>query len=383
MQDALTIRSCSPIALTLFAMGPFQDKPFHLDFTNKTGESCNFYLLISPNGCGKTALLEAMAALMTLLDHTLSPKPPHARLWSNPEARAQLDLRLAVSMDGKVREILLTLAAGKGNPHEIRSWPGKELQHVQTTEHMHIVWSRTPSGHWKVVRSQDPLVDELLGLVKLEMEKVYEIFGPDSITAPSLLYFDAYRDIPTVTDDAQAISRPPEWFYRPLHHFGLHSDALQWQHSLDNLLVWLTWLDDDRFEEIQTMLNNLVFSGTSKTLESISRQHMTARIAVGGRHHRLDQLSSGEKSIVQLLLRIHLHLTSHSFILIDELDAHLHPKLQHRLYQALKRFIADNPGVTLIITTHSRELIDQYSIDMKVGDAKLRMGGHLIETKEI
>ncbi|MBF0585110.1 MAG: AAA family ATPase [Magnetococcales bacterium] len=383
MQDALTIRSCSPIALTLFAMGPFQDKPFHLDFTNKTGESCNFYLLISPNGFGKTTLLEAMAALMTLLDHTNSPEPPHARLWSNPEARAQLDLRLVVNMNGEVREVLLTLAAGKGNPHKTRSWPGNELQRVQTTEHMHIAWSRNLSGRWRMVRSQDPLVDELLGLVKQEMRNVYEIFGPDSITAPSLLYFDAYRDIPTVTDDAQAISRPPEWFYRPLHHFGLHSDELQWQHSLDNLLVWLTWLNDDRFEETQTMLNKLVFSGTGKTLKSINRQRMTARIAVGGRYHRLDQLSNGEKSIVQLLLRIHLHLTSHSFVLIDELDAHLHLKLQHRLYQALKCFTADNPGVTLIITTHSRELIEQYGIDMKVGEAKLRMGGHLIEPKEI
>lgn len=381
MDPILSIRSCHPIALTLFAMGPFQDKPFHLDFINKEGESCNFFLLISPNGRGKTTLLEAMAALMTLLDSSLKPQSPHERLWSNPQARAQLDLRLAVTMAGKPRELLLTLAAGDGSPHETRSWSGRDLEQVQTREHLHIAWSRTPGGHWKLTRTQEPLLDELLGLVKTEMENVYECFGPDPITVPSLLYFDAYRDIPTVTDDSQSISRPPEWFYRPLHRFGLHGD--QWQHSLDNLLVWLTWLNDDRYERSQEMLNRLVFFGTHKTLDSISRQHMEARIASGGRHHRLDQLSSGEKSLLQLLLRIHLHLTIHSFVLIDELDAHLHPTLQHRLYQALKRCAVDNPNITLIVTTHSRELIDQYGIDMTVGEPGLRLGGHIIEAKEI
>ncbi|MBF0136835.1 MAG: AAA family ATPase [Magnetococcales bacterium] len=138
MDRALSIRSCHPVALTLFAMGPFQDKPFYLDFTNKEGESCNFFLLISPNGRGKTTLLEAMAALMNILDSSLTPKPPHERLWSNPDARAQLDMRLAVTMEGKVKEVLLTLAAGGGSPHETRSWNARDLKRVQTEEHMHI-----------------------------------------------------------------------------------------------------------------------------------------------------------------------------------------------------------------------------------------------------
>ncbi len=381
MEHALDIRSCQPVALTVFAMGPFQEKPFNLEFLNKENESCNFFLLISSNGFGKTTLMEAMAALMPLLDSSLTPQAPDERLWSNPKARAQLDLRLAVTMGGKTREILLTLAAGAGAPHETRSWNRSDLKRVQTEEQMYITWSRTPGGHWKLIRSQELLLDELLGLVKLEMKNVYETFGPDPIAAPALLYFDAYRDIPTVSDASVSISRPPEWSYRPLHRFGLHGD--QRQHSLDEVLVWLTWLNDGRYEEIQKLINELVFTGTDKILGNISRQHLVARIGAGGGHHRLDQLSSGEKSLVQLLLRIHLHCTSHSFVLIDELDAHLHLKMQHRLYQALKRFVAKTPGISLIVTTHSRELIDQYGIDMKVGDPGLRFGGHLIEANEM
>ncbi len=381
MENTFHVRRCSPISLTVFGMGPFQDKPFHLDFIDREGEGSNFFLLISPNGRGKTALLEAMASLMQVLDSSRDPGPPHERLWSNPKARAQLDLRLVVNMGGAVQEVLLTLAAGHGAPHETRSWERSDLERVQTKKHLHIAWSRSPGGHWAQVKSTDPLVDELLGLVRTERGNVYETFGPDTITAPSLLYFDAYRDIPISTDQEQFGNRPPEWLYQPLHRFGLHGD--QWQYSLDNLLVWLTWLDDGRYEKVQEMINQFVFTGTGKVLDRINKQHMHALVTSGGRQHRLDQLSSGEKSLVQLMLRIHLHLTSHSILVIDELDAHLHPKLQHRLYQALKRLIAENPTLTLIATTHSRELIDQFGIDMKVGSSGLRFGGHLIDKEEI
>ncbi|MBF0185067.1 MAG: ATP-binding protein [Magnetococcales bacterium] len=381
MDQALIIRSCRPVALTVFAIGPFQDKKFYLDFTNEKGEGCNYFFLISANGRGKTVLLEAMAALMSLLDSARYPLSPDERLWSHPDACAQLDLRLVVLMEGKVREILLTLAAGRGLPHDTRSWGVDDLARVETTEQLHISLSRSAGGKWERLCSHEPLLDELLALVQEEKKHVYESFGADPMLVPSLLYFDAYRDIPVVDDEERSVASPPEWYYYPLHRFGSHGD--QWQHSLDNLLVWLTWLNDDRYNQAQKLINELVFTGTSKMLDGISRQYLHARVTDGGREHRLDQLSSGEKSLLLLILRIHLHLTSNSIILIDELDVHLHIKLQHRLYQALKRFVVANPQVTLIVTTHSRELIDQFTRDMAAGDPGVRYGGFLIEADDI
>lgn len=382
MELGIQVRSCNPICLTVIGIGPFQEKPFTLDFTNKTGEGCNFYFIISPNGHGKTTLMETMASLMQLLDNTIKPVQPHERLWSNPKAKAQLDFRLVVNLNGTVHEMLLTLAAGAGRPYEIHPWRQSKLKEVQTERNIHVAWVRSAAGSWKLDRSTDRILDELLGLISMEMENVYELFGPDNITVPSLLYFDAYRDIPIVTDQKQTISRPPEWLYRPIHRFGLGGDL--WQQSIDNLLVWLTWLEDERYEETQKLINRLVFSGTEKSLASINRQQLHARISMGGSsYHRLDQLSSGEKSLLQLLLRIHLHLTSHAWVLIDELDAHLHVKLQHRLYQALKQLVAENPSLTIIASTHSRELIDQFAIDMEDEEPGLRLGGYLIEKDEL
>lgn len=40
--------------------------------------------------------------------------------------------------------------------------------------------------------------------------------------------------------------------------------------------------------------------------------------------HRLDRLSSGEKNLVQLFLRIGAHMTRNTILLIDEFDVHLH-----------------------------------------------------------
>ncbi|MBF0429503.1 MAG: AAA family ATPase [Magnetococcales bacterium] len=382
MDNTLQIRSCNPISLTVFGMGPFQEKPFQLDFTNEKDEGCNFFLLISPNGRGKTTLLEAMSSLMQILaPHSIpSASELHPRLWSNFKAQAQLDLRLSINFEGVVQEILLTLAAGRRHPQNLRNWELSDLKRVQTTVQISIAWSRSPAG-WQIVKSNDPLVDKLLTLVKSETKEVYSTFGPDPITAPSLLYFDAYRDIPLVIDGQKSISRPEEWTYWPVHRFGLHGD--QWLHSLDNLLVWLTWLNDKRYKEVQNLLNDTVFNYTNKTLNDIDRQKLIARINSDTRNHRLDQLSSGEKSMVQLLIRIHLHLATHSIIVIDELDAHLHPKWQHRLYQVLKNLIAQNPSLTLIITTHSLELVKQFDVDRKLSEENLRFGGYMIEKNEI
>jgi predicted ATP-binding protein involved in virulence len=151
----------------------------------------------------------------------------------------------------------------------------------------------------------------------------------------------------------------------------------RWLNSLDNLLVWLKWVDDGRFKRAKDIINERVFSGTLKHLKGVRKDPPEAIIVSEGQEHRLDQLSSGEKSLVQMFLRIGTHMTRNTILLIDEIDVHLHTKWQHRLLDQLKQMAKAHPGLTVIVSTHSREILERYQYDAE--EEGLRKGGHIIE----
>ena len=56
----------------------------------------------------------------------------------------------------------------------------------------------------------------------------------------------------------------------------------------------------------------------------------------------IDDLSSGEKEIFNIFVRFHQLNPHESVILFDEADAHLHPDLERRYLQELKRDVVKN-----------------------------------------
>eukprot|EP01037_Dinobryon_pediforme_P009410 gene9410-9490_t len=68
----------------------------------------------------------------------------------------------------------------------------------------------------------------------------------------------------------------------------------------------------------------------------------------------IDDLSSGEKEILNTYIHFHQLDIQNSIILMDEPDAHLHPELQKRYLEVLKNI---GVGNQLIITTHSPEVM--------------------------
>ncbi|OQX07798.1 MAG: AAA family ATPase, partial [Desulfobacteraceae bacterium IS3] len=172
-----------------------------------------------------------------------------------------------------------------------------------------------------------------------------------------------------------SIIQPDNWGYKPVHIFAQEGE--HWTKSLDNLLVWLSWLGDGRFERARDIVNQRVFRGTQKFLKGIRKSPPQAIVLNGKETHSLDKLSSGEKSLVQLFLRIGTHITRNSILLIDEMDVHLHPKWQHRLLNILKGLLKDHPGLTVIATTHSREILRAFAYEIK--EEGLRKGGYIIE----
>lgn len=77
---------------------------------------------------------------------------------------------------------------------------------------------------------------------------------------------------------------------------------------------------------------------------------------VGDRETYLfDGLSSGQEMVLHLLLRFATEHIHRSIVLIDELELHLHPLWQERLYHALGDLGIDNQ---FFLTTHSTHLRD-------------------------
>ncbi len=68
----------------------------------------------------------------------------------------------------------------------------------------------------------------------------------------------------------------------------------------------------------------------------------------------IDDLSSGEKEIFNIFVRFHQLHPNGAVILFDEADAHLHPDLERRYLQELRRIAKGNQ---VILTTHSPEMM--------------------------
>jgi len=68
----------------------------------------------------------------------------------------------------------------------------------------------------------------------------------------------------------------------------------------------------------------------------------------------IDELSSGEKEVLNVFVRFHQLRPQRSIIFFDEADAHLHPDLQRRYLEALRSL---SKGNQLWLTTHSPEMM--------------------------
>jgi energy-coupling factor transporter ATP-binding protein EcfA2 len=373
--DNFLVLDFRPLFLTVEGVGPFQEAPFELDFTDSNGEPCNFFLLMSQNGRGKTTLLEAMTALMGLLEQP-EPAPIGFEDLDNGAGRAQWDLLVRLYRDGREETLVMSLAAGRDEPWTLKPWGESLLQSYGADRWCPFGLQRHTSGRLEVFGENDERIQDLLAAICAHMGEAPVVFEDDPLAMPTLLSFSAYRDIARVTEGDRGIMQPGAWGYRPVQRFGQESRG--WKDSLDNLLVWLSWLDDGRYEQALKTINERIFAGSTKFLRGVRKDPPQAVVENGKDHrHRLDRLSSGEKSLVQIYLRAGVHMTRSTILVIDEMDIHLHSKWQHRLLNILKQMAKDHPGLTIIASSHARELIPAFAHDIE--EPGLRKAGEIIE----
>ena len=374
--DDFFIHGFEPLKLTVERLGPFQEQTWTFDFTDTNNEPCNFFLFMSKNGLGKTTHLELMAVLMNILRHRQLETLGSEGL-DRGDGRAQLDMRLRMHRDGRDETIVLSLLAGSlGEDVSLKVWTAEDLRQVGANSWHRMGFRRHKSGRLEAIGKEDTVVEDFTSALRSAVDTSPSGFEDNPLIYPTLLYFSAYRNITPIRDMERSILRPADWGYKPVHRFIQEGE--EWANSLDNLLVWLKWLDDGRFDRARKIINERIFDGSLKFFKDIQKDPPEAIIMSGNQRHRLDQLSSGEKSLVQLFLRIGAHMTRNTIILIDELDIHLHTRWLQRLLNQLKQMAKDFfPGLTIIVSSHSRELLESFAFEVE--EENLRKGGHIIE----
>ena len=390
----MQIKQFSPLFLTVYRIGPFQERLEEFDFTDVNEEPCNVFLFASKNGRGKTTLLELMVAMMNMLGKTKLESFGFEPL-DYGKGRAQWDILVRTERDGVAKTWVLSLIAGFIGNTFLKAWDEEaELNRVGAKEWHRFGFRRTDTGRIEMLGKIDSWTDELDGWIKdfnslLQQAQAKDNtetephgFEDASLTYPTLLYFSAYRNIPKPANiDQRSIDRPNNWGYKPTHTFS--TEGQLWDQSLDNLLVWLKWLDEERFKEALSIINQRVFGESNKKITDVNKRTLLADVTVDGQSqaHRLDQMSSGEKSLLQIFLRLGIHMTGNTIVFIDEIETHLHTTWRFQLmFELMKMAQKHYPGFTLFVTTHTQEVMKAFAPQLT--EKNLVKGAYILETAE-
>lgn len=363
-----------PVRLLVVDVGLFNE-PFFLDLIDSSGSPANIFLIASPNGLGKTTLLTTFASVF----ECLYGFEGNFRQEDLNSGRGYAQLDAVVDVEVENRRVVVGLSVCCGGQIRTFDWNdiglNKDLiDGIETRSTIRFRQGATSSSGDELGRA---FLNHIEGGVDIRPSRLYD----DEHQLPTVLSFPAMRRVVRPPEDEKAIRPPPNFGYRPLQVF--ENDGTDWSTSLSNILLWMHWLDDGRYEELQDLVERSVLTNghQTKALGAVNRPSLMPLItSATGQPHRLDRLSHGERSLFQILARIAMHMTGNTFVVIDELELHLHPNWSLGLLKTLKSVVATRP-VSVIFTTHSPELIRAFAHEQE--EDGLRKGGHIIEIEEL
>ncbi len=186
-----------PVALHLQRVGPFQEGPLTVAFTDPEGEPCNLFILLSENGRGKTTILESLAYLASLLapDGTPEAEPPRW-LADHPEARLQLDLRVKTELDGRRSTVVLSLLAGHGEDPGLAAWTSEQLAALGASDWVRYGYGRTRQGVVRRIGQRGEIAGALRAFVAAARSRPPQGFEDEPTEeAPTVLYSPSDRNL--------------------------------------------------------------------------------------------------------------------------------------------------------------------------------------------
>lgn len=298
-------------------------KSLDLDFRDPvTGKPMSRIVLAGANGSGKTTILECIFGLIRSL------------------GSSKLDVPYLEQSTGDARLI---------------------LQPFQTSK-----------GQWVILFNMAPTVEERQGSYlawqyygderRFEPEDggdILEVFrgnpdlGDEFFARTSLLYLPDNRRPLSIMSGPITPEEEGPWAYR-------YAPTDQWKGSVESYLVWQNYLDledrdkglkADRFQKVTNAVNHIL---DQKHILGVERGRVLVEVE-GKQKHGLDDLSSGERQLLLLLVEISRRIKPGGLVLIDEPEISLHSTWQRGLMAALDKII-EQYDAQVILATHSLEI---------------------------
>ncbi len=374
MQDILRPTSFQPLSLTMLNVGPIRELTT-IDFVGQQGIS-NLFLLMGPNGSGKSTALEAIyCALGALAPEPVTPSFPEIE---DGTGGIQFDARIILDDGIKAKPFVLSIAIGALGL--LKPWTEESAAAVEADQQIVLNIQRGIPGVGRRSFSGDREALSFAAFIQQQTpEAPLDVFD-DSLGLPTVLYFTADRAMIKPAGRRSIVS-PKNYGFRPAHRFGI--DGQEWDNSIDNLFVWYAWLNDGREERCRSMVNDLLFKDGKRRLGEVNRQEFFVPVVVesveGSSEHHVDQLSHGERQLLQFIVRTASHMTGSTIVLVDEAELHLHTTFCARLMAILKDWIRLYPGLTVIMTSHQTELVRLMA--PKEQEHSIRKGGALVKPR--
>ncbi len=302
-------------------------KSLDLDFRDPViGKPMSRIVLAGANGSGKTTILECVFGLVRSL---MSSKPQIPYLEQG-EGSARLVLQPPADVAKHSWTILFNMAP---TPEEYEGGYGAYL-------------------NWEYHGGDEGFVPEVGQAIYEPLEG-----NPDLmdffIQKASLLYLTDHRRLLPTSGGPIAPEEENPWAYR-------YTPTDQWKGSVESYLVWQNYLDledrdkglnAERFQRVTGVVNQIL---DQKRISGVERGRVVVEIA-GQKKHGLDDLSSGERQILLLLVEIVRRIKPGGLILIDEPEISLHPTWQRALVAALDKII-EQYDAQVVLATHSLEI---------------------------
>lgn len=292
----------------------------------------DFMVICGGNGCGKSALLNA---LMTAKEHAA----PYGGFQTDPRS---------VSADAELARVIMRIQFSSRE----REWYQDQYKQ-ECPENDEIVIEIESGGRARATK-RSQVAKNLLGWYSRKYRKSPGFFD----------YIDAHRITQKkqlTTWDASALS--DDRFKQTLGQLG--TSKFQFTKEYLASLVMGDAQDmiashrsgnpqfPDSLKEIRDFFNNFF-----APMEFVDVRIDSSPFKYIIRTHRgdidIDDLSGGEKEILNTFIHFHQLKPRGAVILFDEADAHLHPDLERRYLEILKKF---SKGNQLWLTTHSPEMM--------------------------